>query len=155
MARLVRWTALAAAAALLTAGCSGGSSDERRGRGGHKQRGALGGSHRPGMPVPLASQSLDWGRCKATADSPAPGGDWRCATLKVPLDWSDPDGETIGLALIRAKAKGDERLGSLLFNFGGPGGSGVSMMPSYADQRLRAARAVRPGELGPTRSGRQ
>ncbi len=51
----------------------------------------------------------------------------------MPLDWAEPQGETIGLALIRSKARGDQRIGSLLFNFGGPGGSGVSMMPSYGD----------------------
>ncbi|MFF5647961.1 alpha/beta hydrolase [Streptomyces collinus] len=107
MMRFVRWTALAAASALLAAGCSAGSSDD-------------GGS------------GLSWGRCKATAEGPAPSSDWQCATLKVPLDWSEPDGETIGLGLIRAKARGDDRVGSLLFNFGGPGASGVSMMPSYA-----------------------
>ncbi|MFJ7337194.1 alpha/beta hydrolase [Streptomyces sp. NPDC101110] len=107
MTRLVRWTALAAASALLAAGCGGGTSDDDR-------------------------SGLSWGRCKATADGPAPGGDWQCATLKVPLDWSKPDGETIGLGLIRAKARGGDRVGSLLFNFGGPGASGVSMMPSYA-----------------------
>lgn len=50
----------------------------------------------------------------------------------MPLDWAEPSGETIGLALIRAKATGDDRIGSLLFNFGGPGGSGVSGLPSFA-----------------------
>ncbi|EPJ42160.1 putative Carboxylesterase A [Streptomyces afghaniensis 772] len=105
---------MAVASALLAAGCSGGSPDDDRG-------------------------GLSWGRCKATGDAPAPSSDWQCATLKVPLDWSKPDGETIGLALIRAKARGDDRAGSLLFNFGGPGASGVSMMPSYAPtvSRLR------------------
>jgi pimeloyl-ACP methyl ester carboxylesterase len=112
MGRFARWTALAAAAALLTAGC-GDSSEEEGG--------------------PLTEQRLDWGRCKSTADSPAPGGDWQCATLKTPLDWSKPDGETIDLALIRSKARGEKRLGSLLFNFGGPGGSGVSTLPAYGD----------------------
>ncbi|MEU1691598.1 alpha/beta hydrolase [Streptomyces hirsutus] len=110
MTRFARWTALAACAALLTAGCSGGGSDD------HDRGGT----------------AIDWGRCEASGDTPAPGEEWQCGTLRVPLDWSEPDGGTIGLALIRAKATGDDRLGSLLFNFGGPGGSGVSMMPSYA-----------------------
>ncbi|MFF8635680.1 alpha/beta hydrolase [Streptomyces pilosus] len=115
MTRFTRWAALAAAAALLTAGCTGGgSSDDDSADDGRN------------------GTALDWGRCKASGEEPAPGGDWQCATLQVPLDWAKPDGPTIGLALIRAKATGDDRLGSLLFNFGGPGGSGVSMMPSYA-----------------------
>ncbi|MFE1246680.1 alpha/beta hydrolase [Streptomyces sp. NPDC058741] len=115
MTRFVRWTALAATSALLAAGCGTGSSaDDGKG-------------------------SLSWGRCKATADGPAPGSEWQCATLKVPLDWSKPDGEKIGLALIRATARGGDRAGSLVFNFGGPGASGLSMMPSYAPtvSRLR------------------
>jgi pimeloyl-ACP methyl ester carboxylesterase len=118
MGRFLRWTALAGVAALLTAGCGGGSSDDGKDRGGDDG--------------PLTAQRLDWGRCEATSDAPAPGGDWQCATLDVPVDWAEPDGERIGLALIRAKARGERREGSLLFNFGGPGGSGVSMMPSYA-----------------------
>ncbi|MEG8280697.1 alpha/beta hydrolase [Streptomyces sp. AHA2] len=115
MTRFVRWAAVGAASALLATGCSGGDTSDD-GRGG-----------------------LSWGRCKATADGPAPSSEWQCATLKVPLDWSKPDGETIGLGLIRAKARGGDRVGSLLFNFGGPGASGVSMMPSYAPtvSRLR------------------
>ncbi|WP_128379569.1 alpha/beta hydrolase [Streptomyces cavernae] len=129
MVRLVRWTALAAAA-LLVAGCSGGSSggggEEGKGR---NDRSSVG---TPGLPDSFTSQKLDWGGCKAAEDGSAPGGDWQCATLKVPLDYAKPSGETIDLALIRSKATGGSRIGSLLFNFGGPGGSGVSMMPSYA-----------------------
>ncbi|MFE1927576.1 alpha/beta hydrolase [Streptomyces asoensis] len=138
MARSVRWTALTAAA-LLMAGCSGGSSD-----GGGDDKGATAGAPPSAAssaatgaavapPASLTGQKLDWGRCKATEDSAAPGSDWQCATLKVPLDWSEPEGSTIGLALVRTKsrAQGGDRAGSLLFNFGGPGGSGVSTLPSY------------------------
>jgi pimeloyl-ACP methyl ester carboxylesterase len=135
MTQSARWTALAVAAALLVGGCSGGSSGDDGKNGDETSRSSppagTSGAAAP-LPSSLTSQKLDWGRCKATADSPAPGSDWQCATLKVPLDWSKPDGETIGLAMIRAKARGDKRIGSLLFNFGGPGGSGVDFMPSYA-----------------------
>ncbi|WP_112471026.1 alpha/beta hydrolase [Streptomyces triticisoli] len=125
MSRLTRWAA-ALAAAVLLAGCGGGPSDNGGGEGKSRSDPAPASE----LPSSLTSQRLDWGRCKATAGSPAPGGGWQCATLKAPLDWSRPDGETIGLALIRAGATG-ERTGSLLFNFGGPGGSGVDTMPSY------------------------
>lgn len=129
MSRFVRWTATLAAAVLMT-GCSGGSS----GGGGSEDKGGSDASAGPAtassstLPSSLTAQRLDWSRCKGTS---RPAGDWRCATLKVPLDWSKPDGRTIGLALIRSKATGDGPIGSLLFNFGGPGGSGVSTMPSY------------------------
>ncbi|MET7700801.1 alpha/beta hydrolase [Streptomyces sp. NPDC005485] len=148
MARFVRWTALAAAA-LLVSGCSGGSSgdasDDGKGAGASSSAsssasdsssgtpsGSAGASAK--LPASLTSQKLGWGRCKAASGSAEPGDDWQCATLKVPLDYAKPDGRTIGLALIRSKAAGGQskRIGSLLFNFGGPGGSGVSMMPSYA-----------------------
>ncbi|MGW2493067.1 alpha/beta hydrolase [Streptomyces pseudogriseolus] len=121
MTRFTRWAALTAAAALLTAGCGGGS-------GGPSKDDSAGKDDRKG-----GDSALDWGRCEATADGPAPGDEWQCATLEVPLDWSKPDGETIGLALIRTEATGDDRIGSLLFNFGGPGGSGVSTLPAYAE----------------------
>ncbi|MEU9447872.1 alpha/beta hydrolase [Streptomyces sp. NPDC048277] len=134
MVRFVRWAA-AVAAGLLVAGCGSGSSDgggdEGKASSGQPSAAATGSV---ALPSSLTSQKLDWVRCKATSDSAAPGDEWRCATLKVPLDWAKPDGETIGLALIRAKADGGsgKRIGSLLFNFGGPGGSGVSTMPYYA-----------------------
>ncbi|MET9254266.1 alpha/beta hydrolase [Streptomyces sp. NPDC003717] len=145
MARLLRWTALAAAAAMLAAGCGGSSGGDDKDRDKSDKSDRSGGSSGtptgsaaptraagPALPASLTSQKLDWGRCEAGADSPAPGGDWRCATLKAPLDWTKPDGETVGLALIRSKARGDDRIGSLLFNFGGPGGSGVSALPNFA-----------------------
>jgi pimeloyl-ACP methyl ester carboxylesterase len=55
--------------------------------------------------------------------------------MKAPLDWSKPKGDTIGLALVRAKASGaaSKRIGSLVFNFGGPGGSGVTTLPAFGE----------------------
>ncbi|WP_372352751.1 alpha/beta hydrolase [Streptomyces sp. KL116D] len=90
----------------------------------------------PPLPSSLTGQRLDWGRCKGSASTPAPDSDWQCATLKAPLDYAKPGGPTIGLALIRTKSRGGgaERIGSLLFNFGGPGGSGVDLLPAFAPQ---------------------
>ncbi|MFE7859312.1 alpha/beta hydrolase [Streptomyces sp. NPDC057403] len=90
----------------------------------------------------LSAQKLDWKDCPApsaaegggAAPSPLPnGGTWQCATMKAPLDWDKPKGDTIGIALIRARTSGSasKRIGSLVFNFGGPGGSGVTTLPSF------------------------
>ncbi|MFG3108134.1 alpha/beta hydrolase [Streptomyces tendae] len=91
----------------------------------------------------LRNQSPAWKDCPAPA--PVQGGGeapgalpdgtrWQCATLRTPLDWKNPSGESMDLALIRARAAGDpdQRIGSLLFNFGGPGGSGVATLPGLA-----------------------
>ena len=49
-----------------------------------------------------------------------------CATLEVPLDYTNSsDGRTVKLDLIRAKATKKPFKGSVLFNPGGPGVSGV------------------------------
>ncbi|WP_456845805.1 alpha/beta hydrolase [Cellulomonas sp. P5_C6] len=63
-------------------------------------------------------QQLEWTTC--------PEGE--CATAQVPLDYADPAGPSIGLALARSKATGGEPLGSLLLNPGGPGASGVDFL---------------------------
>ncbi|MCM1977053.1 MULTISPECIES: alpha/beta hydrolase [unclassified Streptomyces] len=92
----------------------------------------------------LTAQKLDWEDCPAPSQaegggnppSPLPDGDqWQCATMKAPLDWDDPEGDTIDLALIRAESSGraSERIGSLVFNFGGPGGSGVTTLPAFGE----------------------
>lgn len=49
-----------------------------------------------------------------------------CATLRLPVDWTRPDGATFGLAIARRKALGPgARAGTLVFGPGGPGDSGV------------------------------
>lgn len=63
---------------------------------------------------------LEWGACTdEAADDPV----LECALLKVPLNYDDPAGATIDIALVRAPATA-EREGAVLFNPGGPGGSG-------------------------------
>ncbi len=69
----------------------------------------------------IYGQTLDWSAC----------GDLECATAVVPLDWDDPEGGTITLAVNRHQATGD-RIGSLLINPGGPGGSGIDALSSIA-----------------------
>ncbi|WP_318201515.1 alpha/beta hydrolase [Streptomyces sp. SCL15-4] len=137
MMRFPRWTA-ALAAGLLLAGCGGssggdGKGDEGKGTGSAPPSASSSPAapSATALPASLTSQRLGWHRCEASGNTSAPGGTWRCATLKVPLDWSDPAGRTIGVSLIRSRATGGDRIGSLLFNFGGPGGSGVSTMPYY------------------------
>ncbi|SDN71530.1 tripeptidyl-peptidase C. Serine peptidase. MEROPS family S33 [Streptomyces sp. cf386] len=98
----------------------------------------------------LTAQELSWKDCPAPSQaqggggSPSPlpdAGTWQCATMKAPLDWAEPKGDTIGIELIRVKATGDQnrRIGSLIFNFGGPGASGVTTLPAAGDayEKLR------------------
>ncbi|MFB4267827.1 alpha/beta hydrolase [Nonomuraea sp. GTA35] len=82
-------------------------------------------------PIPASAQAapdaIDWQRCSQAPGEPAPTGKVECATIKVPLDWSDPGGRTIEIGLARRKAtKPDARIGSILLDPGGPGGSGVA-----------------------------
>lgn len=140
-----RGGALVVAATLLTgllAGCDGGSAkaspDDRDGGRSPSATGSASatGSTQPGtppLPAALTSQHPDWKRCGARPGESAPDASWRCATVRVPLDYAKPDGDTIGIALIREEARDeDRRIGSLLFDFGGPGGSGVSILPRAA-----------------------
>ncbi len=60
--------------------------------------------------------------------------DFKCAEIEVPLDYENPDFKSITLALKKLEAnKPPLKVGSLLINPGGPGGSGVDYV-SYADQ---------------------
>jgi pimeloyl-ACP methyl ester carboxylesterase len=64
---------------------------------------------------------IEWGEC---TDEDA-ADDVECATFTVPLDYDDPDGDTLDLALVRFPAQG-KREGAVLFNPGGPGASGFT-----------------------------
>lgn len=72
-----------------------------------------------GTTLPEAS-AIDWGPC---TDPIAKDAVLECATLTVPLDYEHPNGDTIDLALVRVPAT-SSRKGAVLFNPGGPGGSG-------------------------------
>jgi pimeloyl-ACP methyl ester carboxylesterase len=57
---------------------------------------------------------------------------FECAIARVPLDYHDPHGQMISIAVIRHLATDPaHRIGSLFFNPGGPGGSGVAALPAY------------------------
>jgi pimeloyl-ACP methyl ester carboxylesterase len=53
---------------------------------------------------------------------------FQCAILTVPLDYDDPDGPTVDIAVSRLPARTGAELGSLIINPGGPGGSGVDFV---------------------------
>src|SRR5699024_5900894 len=67
------------------------------------------------------AQPVTWEDC---------GDGFECATIAAPLDWDAPEDGAIELALKRWPAEGDasERIGSLLINPGGPGGSGIEFV---------------------------
>ena len=64
------------------------------------------------------AQTLSWASCDSG---------FQCATMKVPLDYAHPADGDISLSVVRRPATGQgfKRLGSLLVNPGGPGGSAV------------------------------
>jgi pimeloyl-ACP methyl ester carboxylesterase len=69
--------------------------------------------------APFYGQTLDWAVC--------PSGDHECATLTVPLDYQHPDGETIGLAVLKVPAEDQgARIGSMVVDPGGPGAAATS-----------------------------
>ncbi|WP_092630436.1 alpha/beta hydrolase [Actinopolyspora mzabensis] len=76
-------------------------------------------------------QSLDWENCKSYTTTPrseelfgAEG--LECARLTVPLDYDEPEGETAKIGVLRRSASDEQaRIGSLVLNPGGPGGSGM------------------------------
>ncbi|MGX1884498.1 alpha/beta hydrolase [Streptomyces sp. NPDC055287] len=116
---LIRISATAlATAGLLISGCSSGGSS-------HSASASA-----PQRAVPAAlktyyAQKPSWGECGV------PG--FQCATVKAPLDYKKPERADIKLAVSRKKATGPgKHLGSLLVNPGGPGGSAIGYLQSYA-----------------------
>ncbi len=85
-------------------------------------------------------QDLSWGSCSTFARTPRdektyanPG--LQCAYLEVPLDYSDPNGRIIKIGLLKRPASDPaSRIGSLVINPGGPGGSGMSAAASRAEE---------------------
>ena len=69
------------------------------------------------------------------------GKSFQCATIKVPRDYGDAHAGMIDLSLIRLPATNrDERIGSLVINPGGPGGSGVEFVRDGGTEFPKAIR---------------
>ncbi|MEU2511912.1 alpha/beta hydrolase [Streptomyces syringium] len=80
-------------------------------------------------------QRLDWGSCVLGPDDTTgrelEKAGAQCADMTVPLDYADPRGRTITVALSRLKATdARRRVGPLLINFGGPGGAALGEPPT-------------------------
>lgn len=69
------------------------------------------------------SQELTWEKCEDTK--------FECAKIEVPIDYENPSGPTLTLSLKKLSAK-KEKIGTLLINPGGPGGSGTDFV-TYAE----------------------
>ncbi|WP_394251420.1 alpha/beta hydrolase [Arthrobacter pityocampae] len=69
------------------------------------------------------TQDVRWESCEES---------FSCATIEVPLDYSDPGRDSIEIAAIRADASGEAR-GTILINPGGPGGSGFNIVRDSLD----------------------
>ncbi|PPJ02013.1 transporter [Nocardia nova] len=121
MSSVFRWTAavLAVAAVLVTSGAA--------------------------VPSPVTGmdrfyrQRANWKPCGLdTLD--AVGGS--CAAVRVPLDYADPDGRTLNIAISRVPATDpDRRRGVLLADPGGPGASGLDTIDLLGDVLAPEVRA--------------
>ena len=80
-------------------------------------------------------QKVKWYDCVATGgmEKSAEKTGFQCAKVKVPLDYSKPDGQTIEIAMKKHSATGSVRQGTLFMNPGGPGGSGVDDVGAMVD----------------------
>ncbi|GIH97320.1 alpha/beta fold hydrolase [Planobispora siamensis] len=92
--------------------------------------------------LPLAPAGADTGA--GSREKPVGGGiTWspcpedpavECGRLAVPVDWAAPGGPTVEIALARRKATDPAaRIGAMLINPGGPGGSGVDFALAGAE----------------------
>lgn len=89
----------------------------------------------PAPPAVAAAEGLSWQLCSAIAKG-WDSDDQRteCALVPVPLDYADPAGPKIDIAVSRVKATG-AKTGAVLLNPGGPGQSGLTMPRTIAASR--------------------
>ncbi|MFD5160736.1 alpha/beta hydrolase [Streptomyces hawaiiensis] len=86
----------------------------------------------PGGASAAHGESLEWGTCAGPGLDPRQ----QCATVDVPMDYSEPDGQKIRIAVSRIPSeKPSARRGSLLLIPGGPGGDSLTD-PSGKGQKL-------------------
>lgn len=139
------WAAIIGSLAIVISGCAAGTSGLVTAGGAGASVAAkatvaaVGVRGLGGVPADLRrfyDQALNWAPCH-----PEHSG-FQCAALTVPLNYANPNGPTIHLAMNRLPASdAARRAGSLLTNPGGPGGSGVDFVfgaENWATAQLRA-----------------
>ena len=86
---------------------------------------------------PPSVDPITWHTCDDKSIDSEDRDKFECSTVDVPLDYAQPNGEKISIALIRLPASGS-RTGVILYNPGGPGASGfdyvASMGQRYVDR---------------------
>ncbi|MFC7109987.1 hypothetical protein ACFQQB_62115 [Nonomuraea rubra] len=96
--------------------------------------------------------SIKWGECPELAPGAKRNPGQTCGTVKVPLDYRRPGGETITVAVSRiATAKPGKKRGDLLFNPGGPGLGAWTCPARWHSRSRRGAGLLRPDRVRPTR----
>jgi pimeloyl-ACP methyl ester carboxylesterase len=88
---------------------------------------------------PPIEPAIAWSACPLYVDQPD-GVQAECATIDVPLRWSEPDGPSIGIFVQRLSGTAGTIRGQLWLLEGGPGGSGADF-----DSWMEELRALDPG----------
>ncbi|MEP7024406.1 MAG: alpha/beta fold hydrolase [Actinomycetota bacterium] len=120
-----RWRAIALTAGLTVTAGLGSTQAASAAPAGGAVRHTGTGTADPRM-APFDNQQIHWQRCQ---DGPGDAGGKaldqagaHCADLRVPLDYANPGGRTITIAISRLKASAPaaKRLGPMIINLGGP-----------------------------------
>ncbi|APE36272.1 transporter [Nocardia mangyaensis] len=89
------------------------------------------------VPDRFTGQQLDWKACGApTLDEVGA----QCADVTVPVNYADPQGPTLTVAISRIAGTAPQR-GVMLSNPGGPGGEGLDFMVAVAEAMTPEVRA--------------
>lgn len=94
--------------------------------------------------VPASGDAIAWLPCQRGADDEAgaalDAARAQCATVRVPVDYAQPDGATLDVAISRIRAAdAGKRRGVLLVNPGGPGAPGLGLIAPIAKAAPRIA----------------
>jgi pimeloyl-ACP methyl ester carboxylesterase len=114
-ARIVAATLVSVLVPVLGAGTAGAAGAS----------GTAGAAGAAGTVPPIA-----WHRCPPGSAGRMAAG-FLCATVAAPLDYRDPSGPKISLAVVEHVATGPGRPGVIFFNPGGPSGPGTVQLPAW------------------------
>ncbi|MBO0803174.1 MAG: alpha/beta fold hydrolase [Nocardiopsaceae bacterium] len=114
------------ALALGAAGCTSSAGS----RAGSHASGNLANTGAQPGDIPGSGSTLHWHGCAGQPSGPG----MKCASLRVPLDYSRPGGRhlTLALSMVPATAPKSQQQGVMLVNPGGPGASGLSLAAQVA-----------------------